>query len=51
MDENIICDNNFMSVLLYQPIYGFVPDNDDANFLSCSVAAMLKSVMCAWPIK
>lgn len=33
------------------PIYGLVPDSDDANFLPCNVAAMLKSVMCAWPIK
>jgi len=28
-----------------------VPDSDDANFLPCSVVAILKSVICAWPIK
>lgn len=32
---------------VFIPMYGLVPDNDDANFLSWSVAAMLKSVICA----
>lgn len=34
-----------MTVDIIIPIYGLVPDNDDANFLSFSVAAILKSVM------
>lgn len=32
-------------------IYGFVPDIDVANLPSSITVAILKSVMCAWPVK
>lgn len=44
MYKNIIYDQQKR---FFIPIYGLVPDNDDANFLSWSVAAILKSVICA----